>query len=286
MAEDLEATTAPRPPERRVARDVQYAPGSARRRLDISLPAEGDGPFPVIVYVHPGGYVAGDKSLVIAGLEELAHERGYAFVSVGYRLIDQADWPAQIVDVKSGISWVRAHADEYAIDAERIGVWGVSAGGHLAALAGTSGNADLFSDPSAEHSATPSTVAAVIDWFGPTDFVALQQYLRAERERTEVRQFQLEFITRQIAASPGSVANANPATHADANDPPLLIQHGSEDVGVPAAQSRQFAETAARKMGKGKVTYEEFEGLGHAAPEFYTRRNVERNLDFLDAHLR
>lgn len=126
--------------------DVAYAQVSAAQKLDIYLPEDGDGPFPVIVAIHGGAFRMGDKAdgqhtPMLEGLE-----RGYAVVSINYRMSGEAIFPAAVYDVKAAIRWIRANAASYHFNAEKIAVWGGSAGGHLAAMAGVSGGVAELED--------------------------------------------------------------------------------------------------------------------------------------------
>jgi acetyl esterase/lipase len=126
--------------------DLPYAATSGAQRLDLYLPAEGKGPFPVILSIHGGAFLGGDKGdrQVIPMLEGL--ERGYAVVSINYRLSGEAIWPAQIHDCKAAVRWVRANAKQYRLDPDKIATWGGSAGGHLSAMVGTSGDVGSLED--------------------------------------------------------------------------------------------------------------------------------------------
>lgn len=127
------------PPSVRFEGDLKYgdAPGKANL-LDIYLPENAEGALPLIVWIHGGGWAAGDK----AGCPAVGMVgRGYVAASINYRFSQEAIFPAQIEDCKGAIRWLRAHAKEYHIDPDKIGVFGASAGGHLVALLGTSGSA-------------------------------------------------------------------------------------------------------------------------------------------------
>jgi hypothetical protein len=149
-------------------RDLVYVEGGhERHKLDLYLPEKADGPLPLIIWVHGGGWQNGSKD----GCPPLRGgyiERGYAVASINYRLSGHAVFPAQIEDCKAAIRWLRAHAKEYGLDAKRFGVWGSSAGGHLVALLGTSGDVKEF-DVGANLDQS-SRVQAVCDYYGPTDF--------------------------------------------------------------------------------------------------------------------
>jgi hypothetical protein len=159
--------------------DLSYAEQSNAQKLDIYLPEEGKGPFPVILSVHGGAFLGGDKrdGQLIPMLKGL--EKGYAIVSINYRLSGEATWPAQILDCKAAVRWIRAHAGDYKLDPERIAAWGGSAGGHLSAVLGTSGDIPELEDPDQGNAAYSSRVQAVVDWFGPTDFLEMDPHLQA-----------------------------------------------------------------------------------------------------------
>src|SRR5262249_29153557 len=131
--------------------------------LDLGYPQSGQGPFPLV------GWVSGDKS------EQIAYfltEHGYAVASINYRLIQQGIFPVQLHDCKAAIRFLRAHASEYNIDPNRIGVWGGSAGGYLAALLGTTGDIKSL-EGNVGNTTVSSAVQAVCDWFGPTDLASV-----------------------------------------------------------------------------------------------------------------
>ena len=153
-------------------RDLVYAKTPQRElALDLYIPDGATKP-PLIVWVHGGAWRAGSKAKPPA-LWML--ERGYAVASISYRLSQQAVFPAQIHDCKAAIRWLRAHASKYGYDAERIGAWGASAGGHLVALLGTSsGVKELEGDLG--YNDQSSRVQAVVDYFGPTDVTAMSKF--------------------------------------------------------------------------------------------------------------
>jgi acetyl esterase/lipase len=142
-------------------RDLVYVEGGhERHKLDLYLPEKAEGPLPLLIWVHGGGWQNGSKD----GCPPLRAgyiERGYAVASINYRLSGHAVFPAQIEDCKAAIRWLRAHAKEYNLDAKRFGVWGSSAGGHLVALIGTSGDVKEFDV--GDHLDQSSRVQAVCD---------------------------------------------------------------------------------------------------------------------------
>jgi len=128
----------------KVFRDIPYVSnGHERQKLDLYLPENSNEPLPVIIWIHGGGWQSGSKENCLP-LRKGFVNRGYAIASINYRLSSHATFPAQIEDCKSAIRWLRAHAKEYGLDVSRFGVWRSSAGGHLAALIGTTGDLKEF----------------------------------------------------------------------------------------------------------------------------------------------
>jgi hypothetical protein len=162
-----------------VRRDLAYAGVSPSEKLDLYLPAGASVPYPVIVAIHGGGFTAGDKSDGQVAPMLLGLARGYAVAAIDYRLSGEAKFPAQIQDVKSAIRWLRANAGRYKLDPARIAVWGDSAGGSLAALAGTSAGVAALSDPAHGNAGQSDAVQAVVDWFGPISMLKIDSDFRA-----------------------------------------------------------------------------------------------------------
>ena len=164
------------PPNVVVERDVQYGKAGDRPLLlDIIRPKqESRSPRPVIAFIHGGGWRGGDKTSALGNLLPCASFGNYFCVSIEYRLSNVATWPAQIHDCKAAIRWIKANAAKYNIDAEKIGVWGSSAGGHLVSMLGVSGGVkELEGDCGTPGQS--SRVACVVDFCGPSDFLAISQ---------------------------------------------------------------------------------------------------------------
>lgn len=152
--------------------DVAYAPKSATQKLDLYMPNEGKGPFPLIIEFHPGGFMVGSKSGDIAPqLEGL--RRGYALASVNYRLSAEASWPAAVNDIKAAIKFLRANAEKYNLNPAKFATWGGSAGGNLSAMAAVSADTPSLIDPSLGNAAVSDAVQVAVDWFGPIYFSSM-----------------------------------------------------------------------------------------------------------------
>ncbi len=269
--------------------NIPYATESPYQMLDVYLP-EGEGPYPVIVAIHGGAWMHCDKSddQVQPMLEGL--KRGYAVVAVNYRLSHVATFPAQVHDIKCAIRWVRAHAGQLNFDTERIACWGGSAGAHLAALAGTTGDGPFLSDRSMGWSEFSEEVHAVVFWFGPTDFLKMDEYLAARglgpRDHGQADSPESRLLGAPIAEVPDRVSAANPETYVTPQTPPFLLQHGTMDATVPVQHSISFAEMLRQVVGDKKVQLHLLDGAVHADPQFESPENVKVVLDFLDFHLR
>ena len=266
--------------------DIPYAgTENPRQRLDLLLPAErGDAPLPVVVYIHGGAWFAGDKSKGVRMVTPLVATGKYAGVAVGYRLTGEVKWPAQIHDCKAAIRWIRAHAAQYGLDPDRIGVWGESAGGHLVAMLGTSGDVPAMDGTLGPYNDLSSRVTCAVDYFGPTDFMKMGHNppLNAGPDFDPADWPESRLIGGVFYEQPEKVATANPITYVSADDPPFLIVHGTADPLVPFSQSELLHEA----LGKAGVpsTLIAVEGGGHGVgfpPEATAR--VER---FFDDHLR
>lgn len=236
--------TALPPGQGAVHRDLVYGTAGGRDLLlDLYLPARPRGPAPVVVRIHGGGWRNGSKdrrpAVPLAG-------HGYAVASVGYRLSGEAIFPAQIQDCKAAIRWLRAHSSKCGLDAGHFAVWGSSAGGHLAALVGTSGDArDLEGE--AGNPAESSRGQAVVDYFGPTDFLRMDDFPGKLRHNAPNSAESL-VIGGPILENREKVARANPISYVSADDPPFLIVHGDQDPLAPLNQS-ELLRDALEKAG-------------------------------------
>jgi acetyl esterase/lipase len=260
----------------KVLRDLEYVKGGhERQRLDLYLPEKADRPLPLIVWIHGGAWLAGNKD---GGGPPLPYAgKGYAVASINYRLSQHAKFPAQIEDCKAAIRWLRANAKKYQLDPDRFAVWGASAGGHLVALLGTSGDVkDLEGDGgNLEQS---SRVQAVVDWFGPTDMTKMG----GRHDAPESPESKL--LGGPVQDNKDKAARANPITYVSKDDPPFLIMHGDEDKTVPFSQSELLAE--ALKNAGVEVTLTRIEGAGHGGREFSSEANRKIIAEFLDRHLK
>ncbi len=279
------AAEAPLPAGVEMRRDVPYAANTnPRQTLDLYLPKTraADARLPVIVFIHGGGWVGGNKSAGRAALQEFVAGGNYAAVSVAYRLAGEARWPAQIHDAKAAIRWIRANAASLGLDSDRIGVIGTSAGGTLAVLLGASRGVNDLEGEVGPHLGISSRVTCVVNRFGRLDFDAEPESARAAPSQAKALEgrlttmFGAPFSERRAAARNGS-----PITHVSPEDPPVLTLHGTRDELVPITQAESF-DVAARRAGARHLLIRVVNG-GHGFEHPEAKR---RERQFLDLHLR
>lgn len=273
--------------------DLPYAAISPTQKLDIYWPAEGNGPFPVILSIHGGAFMGGDKRdfQVMPMLEATKH--GYIVVSINYRLSSESKFPALVHDVKAAIRWVRAQAKPYLFDPERIATWGGSAGGYLSLMAGVSAGIPELEDPALGNAGQPCHVQAVVDWFGPTNFLLMDAQLAesgmapdAEQAHNGAASPESLLLGKKITEIPDLVRAANPETYIHPGMPPFFIQHGDHDDTVPHQQSVNMAAKLTAILGSERVKLELLAGARHGGPAFDTPQNIQKVLAFLDQALR
>lgn len=244
-------------------RDLAYvANGHERHKLDLYVPEKAEKLLPLIIWIHGGGWQNGSKD-GCPPLRSGYASRGYAVASINYRLSGHATFPAQIEDCKAAIRWLRTHAKEYSLDPDRFGVWGSSAGGHLVALVGTSGDVKEF-DVGAEREVS-SRVQAVCDYYGPTDFTVFVTTPGYDRHATADSP-EAKLLGGAVKDNLDKAARANPIAYVTKDDPPFLIVHGDKDSTVPINQSQLLFE-ALKKTGVS-AHFHTIHGAGHGGPGF------------------
>ena len=255
-------------------KDVNYGTHE-RNKLDLTVP-KSDKPLPLVIWVHGGGWEFGDKAQNPA---VLLLTKGYAVASINYRYSKQAVFPAQLHDCKAAVRFLRDNAKKYNLDPKAFGVWGASAGGHLVALLGTTGDVPGLEGDAATK--TSSEVQAVCDWFGPTDLTKLSPAGIASNP-----------VTKLLGGSTGEKAElaklANPITHVTKNDAPFLTFHGDKDSLVPVSQSELLQAALAKAGVESELVV--LKGADHGNGEFRTQvgnaENRKKLLAFFDNHLK
>jgi len=266
--------------------DVPYVKdGDVSQRLDIYYPEKAPKePLPLIVHIHGGGWMGGNKH----PCDTRMVSQGYVLASVGYRFSQKAKFPAQIQDCQAAIRWLRAHAEKYHINPDKVGVIGGSAGGHLSALVGVSGGKKLFATIG-ENEEQSDAVQCVCDIFGPKNFASVIEQAEKDKNVKNIFKFNTpsdpysELIGANLSDKEKTAA-VSPITYVDKDSPPTLILHGTHDALVPYAQSEEFAE-AMTKNG-ASVWLQKFPGAGHGGGSFSKPSVLRLMKNFFDKYLK
>ena len=264
----------------RIIADQVYSRARGLERLaDIFIPKSTDPP-PVVLWLHGGGWRFGDRHLA-PDLGAYAHASGLAMVSIDYRLSDEAKFPSPVEDVKSAVRWVRSSAPAFGLDGARIGLWGSSAGGHLAACAALSGEEEFIGGENPGYS---SAVQAVVDGYGHVNFGRIDKdrggtpSLGTDAESLGIGKllpagdpdsFESRLLGVPVAGSPDAVELADPVHYLRAPAPPFLILHGQADTLIPSAQSEYLF--GALSGAGSNATLVLFEKLKHG---FFNNREL------------
>ncbi len=263
-------------------KNIDYAGSdNPRQKLDLLLPKDrASKKRPMVVFVHGGGWRSGQKEDGLAVIRAVTATGDYAAATINYRLSQEATWPAQIHDCKAAIRFLRGKADEYGIDADRIGVVGMSAGGHLVSLLGTENEDPTLEGTLGAFAKVSSRVQCVVNFFGPTDFLT-NLLSEAPDDRNNGRKMVIEFLGRTEAEARRNAKAASPVSWVSKDDAPFFTAHGTRDTLVPYSQATSI-HTALEKAGvESHLVAMEGAGHGFASPELNRRIRL-----FLDLHLR
>ena len=258
-----------------------------KQALDIYLPNEGEGPFPVLFFAHGGGWSGGSKSdnQLVPFINGLA--RGYAVIGLGYRLIPAIRYPENLFDIKAALRWTAENADSYLLDPDRTALAGSSAGAHLVMMAAfTKGQPAFGGSPGAPE----CNVRAVVEQFGPTDFARLHPhydesgYPRAQSPSDGSALDVLLGVKAELI--PNLVRFVNPLDNVHPAIPPVLIQHGRYDPIIPYQQGVELYEKICAVAGSGMAELDLSDEFLHADPGYASADSVDRIFDFLDRHVK
>jgi acetyl esterase/lipase len=263
-------------------RRLPYHEGGKRFELDVYRHREKPTGAPVLLQIHGGGWVIGEKEQQGIPLMMRMAARGWTCVAMNYPLSPRAKWPEHIVAVKRAIAWIRGHAAEYGANPAFIAVSGGSAGGHLAALAALTPN-DPTLQPGFEDDDT--SLQACVPHYAVYDFTD-EDGSRASKMRLE--SLLRRFVMAADAVYPDDYRAASPVHQVNAAAPPFFVLHGSNDTLVPVVDARAFVDRL-RAVSKNPVAYAEIRGAQHAFDIFpsvrsaHVVRGVERFLEWARA---
>ncbi len=263
----------------KIIRDLEYSKVDGKTLLlDLYLPENVTGKLPMIVGIHGGGWAQGSKE---GGTGAQMAREGYAVAVINYRLSGEAKFPAQIIDCKSAVRWLRANADKYNLDADRFGATGHSAGGHLVSLLATSGDVKEFDV--GQNLGFSSRIQAAAPSAGPTDLSQMDAHAvpgaRLKHNAPDSPESQL--IGGPVLENLEIVKKINPINYVDENDPPFYIIHGDQDATVTWHQAELLFE-ALKKAGV-EVHFHTIKGGGHSGGSPEAQRGM---VSFFDEHLK
>ncbi len=257
-------------------KNLQYAEVDGKPLLlDLYLPEKPEG-SPLVIWVHGGGWKGGSKqNCFVKWLSNF----GYTVASINYRLVDIAKWPAQLHDCKGAIRWLRANAQTYGYNPDCVIAAGASAGGHLVALLGTTGDSEELEGNVGGNSEQSSRVQAVVDYYGATDFL-----LRSRTQSWKVNK--LGSVVYNLLGGPANqlvdkAKQASAKFHVTPDDAPLLVFHGGKDTTVLMNQTDAIEE--AYKKHNLPVTVYRLKDAGHGGFVFYSAENAKHLCEFLEA---
>jgi acetyl esterase/lipase len=248
--------------------DVPYATDHFRQKLDLYFPVGFTPPYPLVIYIHGGGWNFGDKDRIKPWVDDIL-SRGFAAASINYRWADDAVFPAQIHDCKGAVRWLRANAATYDLDPDRFAVFGDSAGGHLASLLTTSADAPEIEGTVGGNLEYSSRMQACGHFFGATDLIELRIFRGQDMSESGLMGFSVGELIENIddpayAGQLALVESANPVNYVTPDDPPFYIVHGEDDIVIPPSQSQLLADALA--LNFVPYTFALLPNTGHEAP--------------------
>jgi acetyl esterase/lipase len=279
-----EPTTTAAQPNVVVEKDIIYGKGGTEDlKLDLARPEHAEGLLPGIVFIHGGGWSGGNRSAYKNDIQGAA-KRGYVAVTIEYRLTHsdksgkaKYPFPDQIEDCKCAVRWLRANAEKYHVDPNRIGATGGSAGGHLSLLVGVAGSVKKFEGTGGNSDAS-SQVQAVVNWFGPTDLARMYHYNK------QVDRLLSTLVGGTPQEQPEQYKEASPVTYVSKDVCPILTIHGTVDKLVPVEQAVEF--DAAMKKAGATSELMLLEGQGHGFTGDANRKAREATFAFFDKCLK
>lgn len=260
-------------------RDVVFAsPDAHDLKLNLFLPDETE-KAPLVVFIHGGGWRAGSYERCPV---KWLTEHGFAVASIGYRLTDKAIFPAQVHDCKAAVRWLRAHEGDYNYDASHITAMGTSAGGHLALMLGVTAGDKQLEGEVGDNTDASSEVQAVVDFFGPSDFLLRT---RTQPSKTESASGSVYKLLGGKASDKQELARlASPAHHVGKGDPPLLVLHGENDRVVLIDQAQAMVD--AYKQYDLDVEFIKIPNAVHGGNVFFNAQQRQSVVEFLNKHLK
>lgn len=250
--------------------------GDIDLELDLAMPAEGKGPFPAVICVHGGGWKAGNRQQ-LGQLTEILAKHNFVAVTVTYRFAPKYKFPAQIEDCKASVRWLRANAEKYTVNPDKIGAVGFSAGGHLVSLMGAA-NEKAGLEGKGGNEKQSSKIHAVVSFFGPTDFVEKSWTNDIENI------FFIPFIGGRYEDKKDEYRKASPIVYCTKECPPFLFFHGTKDLLVGIEHSQKM-EKSLKGLGVSAELVT-MEGEAHGWSGEKLTKTLNQTVRFFEEKLR
>lgn len=278
--------------------DVAYCNQDPRQKMDIILPDEGEGPFPLIVFVHGGGWVSGDKRENTMPGAFKVMSQGYALASIEYRLAPDVTWPMPLYDVKAAIRYLRAHAGEYNLKTDKIAIWGNSASGHIINMVAATGGSTIQEDLTMGNPDQSSAVQCLVGLYSPSDMYeiditnqlpldTLTDATGTDVGQTDEREGMMYphnmVAGFKLSRNRAAAAYLSPINFVKPDFPPAYYIHGVADPIVPYTQSVAMANMINETCGAGRAKFELVPGAVHGDPALKTDEMTNKILDFIDS---
>lgn len=244
-----------------------------KQRLDLYLPAEAEGPRPLIIYIHGGGWSLGERDSTYINCCFHCIDYGFAIMAADYRLLPETGWPDNLADVCSALDWTREHSGEYGLDPRCFGIIGDSAGGHLALMCALK---------------RPDAIAAVCAQFAPTILlprVEDEMYLESGLARHAPPSVPSMYGALAGSEDEQALLACSPISFIGPDMPPVFLQHGTRDALIPYQMSARFAERVGELYPNRCVEYKLYDGFVHSDPRFLSQGPQEDVLNFFSRHL-
>lgn len=273
---------------------VAYADLSPSQVMDIYLPENPTGSDPVILLLHGGGFAFGDQRMeLIRPVIEAATANGYVVASADYRKSGEATFPAAVADSKAAVRYLKANADTYGIDPNKVVVWGESAGAYLALMTALTPEVESLNGDVQANAGQDSRVAALVDFYGPVEFYTMDEEFaalgQAGNDTSGAQSFESKFLGQPVGEDEETTYRTWWGSYIEELPEDLdlwaWIEVGDADENVPYTQSENFAAQLAEVIGQDHLQFTLLQGAAHEDPAFYTQENLENIFAFLEQAL-
>ena len=266
--------------------DINYGT-LPQQKLDVYYPDNGQGPYPVIFYIHGGGWILGDKHSGAINCIISALESGYVVISVDYRLAPETKFPENFYDIKTAVRWARANAEKYDFDPEKFAMVGDSAGGYFTLMAAVCGDNPAMEGEKYGYAGVSSAIQAACDYYGPVDMTCeWSEYYKESQVKcmpTKV-EGQPSFEEQEFCcvSAPSLAPLVCPDSYVHKDMPPVLILHGHDDGVVPYQHSVKMADKIKKVCGEDRVKLIIYPERNHSDKDFLCPQSAKVVVEFFD----